>query len=138
MLTETIETRGVRLSVSLVARRSVEHAGTRFKTRGVNDDGGAANFVEIEQLVHVQTAHASACSSFVQVRGSAPLFWEQRGKSVNPKPRTTRSEELTLPTLRRHLDGLRARYGGLALLSLLEQRGDLGAARRRVGRRPLP
>ena len=124
VLTETIETRGVRLSVSLVARRSVEHAGTRFKTRGVNDDGGAANFVEIEQLVHVQTAHASACSSFVQVRGSAPLFWEQRGKSVNPKPRTTRSEELTLPTLRRHLDGLRARYGGLALLSLLEQRGD--------------
>lgn len=33
------------LTVSLVSRRSCEHPGTRFKTRGLNDEGGAANSV---------------------------------------------------------------------------------------------
>ena len=108
-----IEMRGVRLSVSLVARRSVEHAGA-VQTRGVNDDGGAANFVEIEQLVHVQTAHASACSSFVQVRGSAPLFWEQRGRRQPEAAHALGGADAA--DVRRHLDGLRARYGGLAQL----------------------
>lgn len=31
-------------------RLSCERAGTRFNTRGVNDDGAVANFVETEQV----------------------------------------------------------------------------------------
>ena len=42
------------LTASLVSRRSCEHAGTRFKTRGVDDSGAAANCVESEQILHLQ------------------------------------------------------------------------------------
>ena len=45
------------LTASLISRRSSEHAGTRFKTRGLNDAGAAANFVETEQVA----ASAAAC-----------------------------------------------------------------------------
>lgn len=90
------------LTASLISRRSCEHAGTRLKTRGLNDEGAAANFVESEQVLHLSArggggsggATASACSAFVQVRGSVPLFWEQRGKTVNPKPRVSRVTEV--------------------------------------------
>ena len=113
------------LVASVVARRSCEHAGTRFKTRGLNDGGAAANFVEIEQILHMRAKKAAA-TALVQVRGSVPLFWEQRGKlgTINPKPRVSRVAELTVPTLRQHLAGLAALYGPVLLLSLLEQKGD--------------
>ena len=45
----------------------------RFEVRGVDDDGHVANYVETEQLVTMD----SACTSFLQIRGSVPLFWEQ-------------------------------------------------------------
>ena len=53
-----------------------------------------------------------------------PVFWEQRGKTVNPKPRISRVLELTTPALRWHLETLTALYGPPLVLSLLEQRGD--------------
>ena len=46
---------------------------SRFCVRGVDDDGHVANFVETEQLVTLD----KSCTSFVQIRGSVPLFWEQ-------------------------------------------------------------
>ena len=69
---------------------------TRFEVRGVNDDGHVANFVETEQLVRTgktnnwrkelnllnQVSLEASCSSFVQIRGSVPLFWEQPGINV--------------------------------------------------------
>ena len=39
----------------------------------MDDAGHVANFVETEQLVSLD----SDCTSFVQIRGSVPLFWEQ-------------------------------------------------------------
>lgn len=41
--------------------------------RGVDDEGHVANFVETEQLVTMDTS----TTSFVQIRGSVPLFWDQ-------------------------------------------------------------
>lgn len=35
----------------LISRLSCERAGTRFNTRGTNDDGHVANFVETEQVI---------------------------------------------------------------------------------------
>ena len=45
----------------------------RFCVRGVDDDGHVANFVETEQLVTLD----KSCTSFLQIRGSVPLFWDQ-------------------------------------------------------------
>ena len=109
------------LTCSLISRRSCEHAGTRFKTRGLNDEAAAANRVESEQILHLQVGgegggSRSACSSFVQMRGSVPLFWEQRGKMVNPKPRVSRVTELTVPALRTHINMICDGYGPPLLL----------------------
>jgi synaptojanin len=51
---------------------------SRFNVRGSNDDGFVANFVETEQVIFLD----HEVSSFVQTRGSVPLFWEQPGIQV--------------------------------------------------------
>ena len=53
---------------------------TRFQVRGVDDGGSVANFVESEQLISI--GEESAATSFVQVRGSVPIFWDQPGYNV--------------------------------------------------------
>merc|ERR1711976_159551 len=57
----------------VISRRSCFRAGTRYYMRGVDSEGHAANFVETEQIVEYDT---SRCS-FVQTRGSVPLYWYQ-------------------------------------------------------------
>ena len=50
----------------------------RFQVRGVDDHGKVANFAETEQFVFMD----DEISSFIQLRGSVPLFWEQPGVNV--------------------------------------------------------
>ena len=77
-------------SVVLIARRSRHFAGTRFLKRGVNEQGQVANGVEAEQIAYEEStsmAHmASDFTSYVQTRGSIPLFWGQDGSVLAPKP----------------------------------------------------
>ena len=62
----------------LFSRLSCERAGTRLQTRGTEDSGHVGNFVETEQAIYVEDSVAS----FVQIRGTVPLFWEQPGIQV--------------------------------------------------------
>lgn len=62
----------------LISRLSCERAGTRFNVRGTNDNGHVANFVETEQVIFLEDKVAS----FILIRGSIPLFWEQTGVQV--------------------------------------------------------
>lgn len=62
--------------MALISRRSVLRSGTRFNARGIDDAGNAANFVETEQVVQIDE---SKYLSYVMVRGSVPIFWEQKG-----------------------------------------------------------
>nr|XP_025695587.1 phosphoinositide phosphatase SAC8 isoform X4 [Arachis hypogaea] len=59
--------------VTLVSRRCNRRLGTRMWRRGANLEGDAANFIETEQLLETERFR----SSFLQVRGSIPLLWEQ-------------------------------------------------------------
>ena len=54
----------------------------RFMVRGVNDEGHVANFVETEQLIHIDTLD-DLVLSYIQTRGTVPLFWEQPGLNVS-------------------------------------------------------
>ena len=56
---------------AVISRLSSERAGTRFQVRGVNDFGRVANFAETEQVIFI----GDEVSSFIQIRGSVPLFW---------------------------------------------------------------
>uniref|UniRef100_A0A3B3D9I6 FIG4 phosphoinositide 5-phosphatase n=1 Tax=Oryzias melastigma TaxID=30732 RepID=A0A3B3D9I6_ORYME len=75
--------------ITLIARRSSRFAGTRFLKRGANCEGDVANEVETEQIVHdssVTSFTAGSYSSYVQVRGSVPLYWSQDISTMMPKP----------------------------------------------------
>ena len=101
---------------AIISRLSSERAGTRFETRGVNDDGHVANFVETEQLVTLE----SSSTSFVQIRGSVPLFWEQPGVNVGShKIRMARGPELSAPAFDSHFRQLKAQYGSQVICNLL-------------------
>lgn len=87
---------GRNVFVTLIARRSRLFAGARFLKRGVNDRGYVANDVETEQIVSEMSTTSFYGSgtfeanpnhtSFVQHRGSIPLFWTQDGTNMSPKP----------------------------------------------------
>ncbi|KAM0793180.1 hypothetical protein ACM66B_000653 [Microbotryomycetes sp. NB124-2] len=134
--------------VTLIARRSRHFAGARFLKRGVNDQGFVANDVETEQIVFEALttpfhapAHASHThqatgvkhqnrqpnpryTSFVQVRGSIPLFWSQESVNMTPKPPI----ELTVAdpyysAAALHFDDLLGRYGSpITVLNLIKHK----------------
>ena len=41
----------VAATLALISRLSCKRAGTRFNTRGIDDDGNTANFVEVSVYV---------------------------------------------------------------------------------------
>ena len=100
----------------LVSRLSCERAGTRFNVRGTNDDGHVANFVETEQVIYLD----NEVTSYVQTRGSVPLFWEQPGIQVGShKVKISRGFEASAPAFDRHLDMIKQRYGQQVIVNLL-------------------
>ncbi|KAL9928488.1 synaptojanin isoform 1-T7 [Glossina fuscipes fuscipes] len=100
----------------LISRLSCERAGTRFNVRGTNDDGHVANFVETEQAIYVD----NDVTSFVQVRGSVPLFWEQPGVQVGShKVKLSRGFEASAAAFDRHMSMMKHRYGYNAIINLL-------------------
>lgn len=60
-----------KLKICLISRRSWKRCGTRFFSRGLNNDGYPSNFVETEQILFNKNQYFS----FLQIRGSIPLIW---------------------------------------------------------------
>ncbi|KAJ1631334.1 SacI homology domain-containing protein, partial [Pavlovales sp. CCMP2436] len=121
----------------LLSRRACQHAGTRYHTRGSNDDGHAANFVESELVMVVVRMPGQQQpggepqlqgpwrASYVQTRGSVPLFWSQSGMQYRPKPVLHRTPAQNVAVLRKHMATQAAYYGEpLAVLSLLNGHAD--------------
>ncbi|ERT01765.1 hypothetical protein HMPREF1624_00059 [Sporothrix schenckii ATCC 58251] len=121
--------------VTLISRRSVRRAGLRYLRRGVDEDGNVANAVETEQILSPSVVNQmvesqllpapplSKTYSFVQVRGSIPLFWTQSPFSLKPVPVIQHSLELNYGALKNHFDGLRREYGSLQVVNLVEKHG---------------
>ncbi|KAI9462024.1 SacI homology domain-containing protein [Russula earlei] len=102
-------------TLSLISRLGAKRAGTRFNTRGVDDDGNTANFVETETILI--TEHH--CFSYTQVRGSVPLFWEQQGlQTFGQKIQITRPQA-SQPAFERHFAYLTEQYGYIHAINLL-------------------
>lgn len=66
---------GNKIDYVLISRRSWHKGGTRYFDRGVNEEGWVANFVETEQILTL----GNYVASDVQIRGSVPIYFEQRG-----------------------------------------------------------
>lgn len=80
---------GSSIELTLISRRSSYFAGTRYLKRGTNEQGYVANDVETEQIIcepNTGQRIDEHFSSFVQHRGSIPLFWSQDNTGGVPKP----------------------------------------------------
>ncbi|KAJ3518071.1 hypothetical protein NLJ89_g77 [Agrocybe chaxingu] len=105
-------------TLALISRLGWKRAGTRFNTRGVDDDGNTANFVETETIFTTD----QHCVSYVQVRGSVPLFWEQQGlQTFGQRIQITRPHA-SQPAFERHLFQLMEEYGSIHAINLLGQK----------------
>ncbi|KAL8952292.1 MAG: hypothetical protein Q9222_001781 [Ikaeria aurantiellina] len=105
-------------NLTVLSRLSCRRAGTRFNSRGIDDDGYVANFVESETVLW----HPSGlCFSYAQIRGSVPVFWEQAtGLLPNQqKIQITRSPEATQPAFDKHFEHLELAYGTVHILNLM-------------------
>ncbi|XP_054877711.1 phosphatidylinositide phosphatase SAC2 isoform X2 [Poeciliopsis prolifica] len=108
-----------RFTVALISRRSRHRAGMRYKRRGVDTDGHVANYVETEQLIHVH----SHTLSFVQTRGSVPVFWSQAGYRYNPRPRIEKGDNETMPYFAAHFEKQLELYTKQVIINLVDQNG---------------
>ena len=110
-----IDIKGGKGQLVLISRRRHAKAGLRYISRGIDASGNVANFVETEQLLYTN----KLVSSFIQIRGSIPLFWQQSGVSnelVFTKSLFHSKEPLAL-----HLGSILKEYGSTVVLNLLNQ-----------------
>ncbi|CAK9164000.1 unnamed protein product, partial [Ilex paraguariensis] len=110
------------IDVMLIARRCTRRTGTRMWRRGADSDGYVANFVESEQIVQLNGYTAS----FLQVRGSIPLLWDQIvDLKYKPKFEIVRLEEAP-QVVERHFLDLRKKYGNVLAADLVNKHGGEG------------
>ena len=102
--------------IVLITRRSQKFAGTRYNTRGINDDGNVANFCESEHIIIT----GDILCSFSQLRGSAPVFFDQIGLTAYTD--ITRNKDLTKLAFSKHLKEMNEDYPLIYMINLLNQK----------------
>ncbi|KAH9487075.1 hypothetical protein JR316_0001141 [Psilocybe cubensis] len=125
---------GRHMYLALISRRSRFRAGTRYFRRGIDHNGHVANFNETEQLLLVegQTSPGSVRISddnfatklsFVQIRGSVPVFWSE----INTLRYKPDLQIMELPhtdhAMQTHFTALTNTYGKQYLVNLVNQKG---------------
>lgn len=81
----------------------------------MDDDGNVANFVETEQIFITN----GWCFSNIQIRGSAPIFWQQRG--VTAQIKITRNFDFTNTAFLKHIEDLNNNWGRIICLNLMSK-----------------
>ncbi|KAF7725040.1 inositol polyphosphate 5-phosphatase [Apophysomyces ossiformis] len=99
---ETIKANSEKFELSVISKLSCKRAGTRFNSRGIDDNGHVANFVETEVVLYSDRM----CYAFTQVRGSVP--------------------GATQPAVNRHFRELVDRYNAVCNINLLSDRDNTG------------
>ncbi|XP_059158724.1 phosphatidylinositol-3-phosphatase SAC1-like isoform X2 [Physella acuta] len=109
---------GHALDYIVISRRCIFRAGTRFNVRGVDLQGQVANFVETEQIVQ----YGESLCSFVQTRGSIPIFWSQKANLKRlPNPVVMDIDHLS--AFKKHFDHQIFIYGDQVIVNLINQDG---------------
>ncbi|KAJ3401574.1 hypothetical protein HDU80_005909 [Chytriomyces hyalinus] len=111
--------------VALISRRNKHRAGLRYERRGVDAQGRVANFVETEMIVFAKVEDRVHVGSFLQIRGSIPLYWQQIAstKTLNPTPILEKSDEENLAAMELHISELERLYKSIVIVDLVGQEG---------------
>jgi len=132
--------------LTLMSRRSTKRAGLRYLRRGIDSEGNVANCVETEQLLAIpalpsepkstQTKTLSPSEvppdqlpwakvySFLQIRGSIPVYFQQSPYALRPKPVLLHSENSNRAAFGKHFNNLENRYNGEVFGINLVERGS--------------
>ncbi|RCK57892.1 Polyphosphoinositide phosphatase [Candida viswanathii] len=125
---------GRKFYITIIARRSHHFAGARFLKRGVNDKGNVANEIETEQIVSdmlITSFHdpkygfynSPRYTSFVQHRGSIPLYWTQDMNKLPKPPIQINLNDPYYQSSALHFNNLFHRYGlPVIILNLIKQK----------------
>jgi len=123
------DVRGRRMQLCLISRRSRFRAGTRYFRRGIDHEGHVANFNETEQLLLVEGSsqvsndNFSDRLSFVQIRGSVPVFWGEINTMRYKPDLQVMDLETTVEAMRLHFQDQVSNYGEQSLVNLVNQKG---------------
>lgn len=120
---------GKAVELGIVSRRGVERPGLRYTARGADIHGHVSNFVETEQVV----GHGDHFASYVQVRGSIPLLWQQEA-CIRYKPKAVLKTVdaggktgLSQGAFEKHYKKLFEVYGPVTAISLIDTHGSEAA-----------
>jgi phosphatidylinositol 4-phosphatase len=120
---------GKAVELALIARRSADRPGLRYTARGADIHGNVSNFVETEQIV----SHGDHFSSFIQIRGSIPLLWQQEA-CIRFKPKAVLKAvdaggkgSLSQSAFEKHCAKLFENYGPVTAISLVDGHGSEAA-----------
>lgn len=137
----TVVLKSTSLTFVLITRKSRHRAGTRYFTRGVDEVGNVANFNETEQIVILgdaagglggydqnsmagkQSSQNVQILSYVQTRGSVPVYWaEVNNLRYTPKLQV-KSLDLAKNSARKHFEEQIRLYGDNYMVNLVNQKG---------------
>ncbi|XP_026729189.1 phosphatidylinositide phosphatase SAC2-like isoform X2 [Trichoplusia ni] len=110
-------------TLGVISRRSRYQAGTRYNRRGIEPGGKVANYVETEQIVSIICSDSIHRASFVQVRGSVPIFWSQPEYKFRPPPRLDRTEDDSQTAFAKHFTEELKTYKQVCIVNLVDQQG---------------
>ena len=122
------------LTFTLITRRSRHRTGTRYLTRGIDDDGHVANYNETEQVVILNDANTgmtfnkndgteTQILSYIQTRGSVPVYWAEVNSLHYTPNLQIRSVDAAVGAAKKHFDEQIRLYGDNYLVNLVNQRG---------------
>ncbi|KAJ5675602.1 Phosphoinositide phosphatase SAC1 [Penicillium macrosclerotiorum] len=134
--------KGISFTFALITRRSRHRAGTRYFSRGIDEQGNVSNYNETEQIVILNDAAGGLSGyapgqsmtnnktgqdlqvySFVQTRGSVPVFWaEVNDLKYTPKLQV-RGVETAVEAARKHFTEQIRLYGENYMVNLVNQKG---------------
>jgi phosphatidylinositol 4-phosphatase len=134
------------VTIALITRRSRHRAGTRYFSRGIDEEGHVSNFNETEQILilndnavgmggfagggGMQNGKVGGSGgreiqimSYLQTRGSVPVYWAEISTLHYTPKLQIRGVETAVSAARAHFDEQIRIYGDNYLVNLVNQRG---------------
>jgi len=134
------------LSLVLITRRSRHRAGTRYFSRGIDEEGHVSNFNETEQIIILNDSTSGLggfaggggmqngkvggsggkevqIMSYVQTRGSVPVFWAEVNTLHYTPKLQIRGVETAVSAAQAHFDEQIRIYGDNYIVNLVKQKG---------------
>lgn len=129
---------------ALITRRSRHRGGTRYFSRGIDEQGHVSNYNETEQIVILNDTSGAAVGysggdgssgkagasnletqilSYVQTRGSVPVFWAEINDLHYTPKLQIRGVDSAQNAARKHFSEQIRLYGENYLVNLVNQRG---------------